>query len=220
LLVALLLAISLAKPQLGMLILPGLTIAYIRICGARAAVAFVGLLLLCVVLLTVPLFWADPVWWDDFMVALGRNPTWMQPSLFYVLQARWGALGLLVWGLIAVAIFGVNIRLWFVLSSREAVFWSLALTLLVTPYVWSWDFVMSIPLLVMSAFRLNSSSARWLLGLGYALCWGLMAQVRFSGDISDHQYWFVPWLLLVFVVGGYVMDKKWTPSLSASKISE
>jgi hypothetical protein len=132
-LAALPLVIALSKPQLGVLVLPAFLITYSRVHGVRAAAAFSGLLLLCTGLSIVPLFLAHPSWFGDFLIALDQNPTWLQPSLSNMLPVWLGAPGLLVWGLMAVAVFGVSTWLWFKFPHQEAVCASLALTPLVTP---------------------------------------------------------------------------------------
>ena len=111
-------------------------------------------------------------------------------------------------GMLALGVFGINVWLWARRPSEDAVVWSLALTLLVTPYVWSWDFVMLVPLMVWAISHLESEISRALTGLGYVAIWGLMVWIRLHTDGSDHRLWWVPWLTAAIVYVGYLMDAR------------
>jgi hypothetical protein len=94
----------------------------------------------------------------------------------------------------------VNLFLWARLPKREAAAWSLALTTLITPYVWSWDFVLLIPLLVIYLFRKLPGYAKILLYFAIMSCWGVFAFLKFYGYTSDELYWWVPWYLVGLIL--------------------
>jgi len=214
LLACLLIAFSLVKPQLSILVLPGILISYYREKGARATFGFVALIILCSALLTIPLFLAFPSWTNDFVDSIRQNPEYLQPSLFSLLPNWIGDIGYIIWGLAAIVVMVINIWLWNSKKREDAIYWSLAMTPLVTPYVWGWDFVMVLPLFARSFITLNK---RWKLGLllaAYCLCWMLNLYVQFETDISNHRYWPIPWIILLTIGALYISKEHF---LSAPK---
>ena len=198
-LAALLVALALAKPQLGLLALMGLLMMVYRQQQAWGMVRF-GLAIggWCV-LLTLPLFLLYPAWPADFLLALGRNPTWMQPSLFSLLPVWLGWWGWVVWAVLLVLVVGINGRIW-QQPGLAAMCWSLALTPLVSPYIWSWDFVLLLPLFVWALFKARRLEAHGLLWTGYLLNWGLMLWIVLNTDGSDDYFWWGSWLLVGIIL--------------------
>jgi hypothetical protein len=217
LLSAFLMAIALSKPQLAVFFLPGLLLSIYKERGIKASILFICFLFLGVMVLTIPLFLSHFAWWPDFLVELWGNPTWQQPSIFALLPVHMGKWGLIIWAGVALVLFGVNIWLWLNLPNREAVFWSLALTPLVTPYVWSWDFVMLVPLFINSIFSFETKRAFWFLVVGYIFCWGAMVKTIYGKMFSDHLHWWVPWFLLITISVAHVMDKGAASTLLARR---
>jgi hypothetical protein len=82
-------------------------------------------------------------------------------------------------------------RLWKNNTPQIAALWTLAITVLVTPYVWSWDFVLILPLLVYVLSRVNWNG--WfLLLVGYVLIWGGIAVIQLSDNFHNSRFWWVP----------------------------
>lgn len=191
----LLVALATAKPQLILLPVLGLLIVFWKH-GRGSAARFVVITAIWCVLMTLPLwvFYSD--WIPGFRAALGSNPGWHQPSAFVLLPYHLGVLGVLIYGVLALGIFAANWRIWQVLPPTRAVAWSLALNLLITPYAWSWDFVLLVPLLVQTLFALKNGWLKLVFIAGYGLCLYLMIALRFSSDNSDWLFWWVPWVLM------------------------
>lgn len=207
LVITLLLAFSLAKPQLGTLIVSGMLVVIYLQNGQRQAIKFIGLLLVWAVALTFPLFIGYSGWLTDFWQSMANLPkNWYQPSLFTLLPHWTGGIGYFLWGILALAIFGLNGLLWNRLKPADAIFWSLALTPLVTPYIWSWDFVMILPLFAKATFYCRRKRGFFLLGGGYVLTWYLMYQINTSGDFSNHLFWWVPWFLFGVIVAARSLE--------------
>jgi hypothetical protein len=213
LLSAVLLAIALAKPQLVIFVLPGFLFSHYRNNNIRDTIRFVGLLLAGSLVLTVPLFIADPNWYVDFIAAFQQNPSWKHPSTLVTLTSLTGRFGLIIWIVFAVIAFISNIWLWAKLPNRIAVLWSLALTPLVTPYVWSWDFVMILPLFISLLFRVKGR-AFWFLIMGYLICWLLMLKTALGNNVSDYSYWYVSWILVGTIIGATIVVKQENKSLA------
>ncbi len=205
-LAALALVVALAKPQLGLLVVPGLLLVSWRLHGSKMALRFLLYLGLTAVLLTIPLFAGNVRWLAGFVQAMSHNPTWLQPALFSLLPRAWGAVGLLLWVILFLLFFVFNLRIWQVLPPKTAVFWSLALTPLITPYVWSWDFVMLLPLFLWLLFRIKRPFA-WAVALwGYAVWWGGALAVVLFTDGSDHRFWWASWFMFGLILAVYWID--------------
>lgn len=190
-------AMALTKPQLSLLVLPGLVIAHARISGFKATLRFIGSTCLWIPLLLTPLWLVYPGWTADFIMALQRNQvSWAQPSLYSLLPLWLGTAGLLIWGMLASGGFVINIWVWLNRRPETAVLWSMALTTLVSPYIWSYDFVLLAPLAVHTAFWANTSTAKMIMGIGYAISWGATVWIRLSTDNSDSRFWWVTWLFI------------------------
>jgi hypothetical protein len=217
---ALLVVLALAKPQLGILAVPGIFIMTYRQGGWRDTAKFAGVLIFWIFLLTIPLFVGFPGWLTDFWSSMRQNPSnWLQPSLYTLLPIWLGTIGYLFWGVLVLSLVGLNIWMWLRIDPQEAIFWSLALTPLVTPYVWSWDFVMVLPLFAKTMMAVSSKLALILLGLGYLLCWFLMFRINSSDNFSNYLFWWVPWLLLATIIGARMIAsdrKNFVASLLAS----
>jgi hypothetical protein len=160
-----------------------------------------------VLIFTLPLWIGYPEWIDGMREAFTRNNIWYHPSLFTMATITFGTLGLILWGIIALAMTGLNVYLWLRLPPLQAMIWSLALNLLVTPYVWTWDFVLLLPLLVYVFFQVLSNAARFLIFAGYIAVWVLMWHIQQTTNNSDALYWWFPWLTVAYIVAASWLDK-------------
>ncbi len=210
LLAGFLVAVSLAKPQMGLLVVPGLFVAYGRYHRLRGVALFAGFLVLWTTLLTIPLWTAHPLWFNDFLTAMRLNQErqWVQPSLLTLLATQWGTLGSVLSAVLVAGVFGVNIWLWLKRSPQEAVIWSLALTPFITPYVWSWDFVMLVPLMAYAVYSFEFKLSFAFLGLAYFLCWRLMLSIILNTDAQESRFWWIPWLIVTAICIGFVVDSQ------------
>ena len=215
---ALFVALSLSKPQLSILIVPGLLIARYQKGGIKAVLQFVALLLGFAILLTLPVFVMYPTWITDFLVVMTDIPNYLQPSLLDMLSLKLGTGGMAIWLAVAGFLFLVNIWIWIRRPEKEAILWSLALTPLVTPYIWSWDFVMMFPLFVWSMFQFRHNRSRIILLAGYLVAWILMISIIFNTDGHDSRFWWVPWLtMLVIVLASWVDSRPKKTSLVSTQ---
>lgn len=202
------LALALTKPQLGILLVPGLLFYTIRHRGVKKCLWFVGLLVFSIILLTLPLFVFYPNWLPGLLAALNRNPTWVHPSLFSLFQLWLGHNGVWLWLLLFIILSIVNLRIWQKMPPRTAVYWSLALTGISTPYVWSYDFVIQLPLFIHAIFSLEQWRAQVILWAGYLLTWGATYWVATNTDADNYRYWFIPWLMLLTILAATMLEKR------------
>jgi len=204
---AVLLSVALSKPQLGVFVVPGIFLSVYRWRGKKGTLFLGGYFVLMLGLLSLPLFLAYPSWWEGFIWALNRNHAWLQPTIYSLLPRFWGKWeGLAVWSVLAILLFVINLHAWWIWPPQKAIYWSLALTPLVTPYLWSWDIVLVLPLLIRALFELNTKKAHILLIGGYMLSWWLTLQVLLRTDSSDHYFWWTPWMLVLLILSSYWVD--------------
>ncbi len=216
LLAGLLVALALAKPQLAVLVGPGLLLAAWRSTRWRGALAFAGAAALGSALMTLPLWIGYPTWPGDFLRTIRDNPSWYQPTLYTLLETLWGKQGWILPALLSAAIFLVNLRLWWKYPPAEALPWSLALTTLASPYVWTWDFVLWIPLLLQALLRYRTAAARLAWTVGCLLGWGLMVWTSLMIGNKHTGYVWVPWYLLFLLLVGQVIDQSRSSTASSS----
>lgn len=220
LLLAALMALGLSKPQLAVLVLPGFLIYRLKESGWRQAAQLVVYLAGSILLFTVPLFLAYPDWFPDFLVALQKNPSWAQPSSLSFLRSAVPQMGGWIWIGLALILFAVNIWLWLALPVRDAVYWSLALTPLVSPYIWTWDFVMILPLCISHLFQAKAKASLAILLGGYAACWGLMTTMKLRGEVSESLFWWVPWCLLAIILASRYLKIQFDPRQNLDQLPE
>lgn len=214
-LAALAVAAAAAKPQLGLLVVPGLLWASWRLYDSGRFFRFILYLGLAALGLTLPLFAGNARWLAGFAQAISSNPAWLQPSLFTLLPRAWGAAGWAVWIVLFLLLFALNFRFWQVQPPETAVFWSLALTPLITPYVWSWDFVTLLPLFLWLLFRIKRPLAWAAALLGYAVWWGGALAIVLFTDGSDHRFWWASWFMFGLILLVYWIDTGQLPGKMA-----
>lgn len=209
---AFLIALTLAKPQLTIFILPGYFFAYLRENGFPRTLMLVFYSVLAVGITSLPLFFYYPQWIADFIRNQMVNPAWAHPSSLFILQATFNEIGRALWWLLLLVGSGVNLWLWARLPKREAAIWSLALTTLITPYVWSWDFVLLVPLFTSYLYRKMPRPSTWLLYFGFISCWGVIAYLKLAGLTSDELNWWVPWYLIGIVMISIILASSFAKS--------
>lgn len=194
-LAAFLIALGLSKPHLGILAVVGMSIHYLKQGGARTMITFYLRIASMIILLCLPLFFAYPDWIPDAIASMRSNSYWVYPSLFVLLQRNAGAFGVFIWGLVVVSALSLIYFLWKKLPPVNAMFWSLGLALLVTPYLGSWDFVLLLPILI-SAFSQANWKRKLFLVLSYLLAWYGMALIQSMEPSHNYYFWWVPpWFL-------------------------
>jgi len=204
-----LLAFSFTKPQLALLFLPAYLVLYCRIFGFRNSMRVFGATLAWILLFCLPLFIFYPGWIPDFLANLAGNSQWQYPTLYAFLlnstAVRANAVplgGLFLLLGICMAVFLTMRR-----NRTEALLWSLALTPLFSPIVWSWDFVLLLPMFVYLMSEPKSKRNGWLLYGGYAACILLFIMLR-SGIKSDHLSFWVPPMLNAVMAASIVFKRK------------
>ncbi len=145
-----------------------------------------------VVIQTAPLWVSSSTWFSDFLSNLQRNPSWMQPNIFSMLLNKFGAPALIFWFTLYTIILVLSFQIWSKCKPQKAVLWSLALTAIISPYLWSWDFILLLPLLLDTAIDLSNSLARLTLLIFYVACLFISIIILQGGSASDEVLWWFP----------------------------
>lgn len=206
--IGLLIALASAKPQLLLLPVLGLLWYIWQEQGTRRALHTTLATCAWALLLTLPLWIAYPGWIGGFLDAQGRRGIWSQPSAFVLLPLHLGGVGVALWGLLALMVVAISLRQWRQLPPERAFVWSLALNLLITPYVWSWDFVLLAPLFVNVFFALRKRLLRIGLTIGYMAIWYIMVAQRLTTNNEDSLYWWLPWAMIVLIVVVHALNRR------------
>lgn len=188
-------SLGLTKPQLGFLAFPGLLFFYFQRGDLKAAFRFGLQAFLMIVLMVLPLFTITPQWIPDWLASMRSNSTWLHPSLFSILREAVGAWAYIPWGIAALIGLAICYRLWKELSPFVAMLWSLALTTILAPYVWSWDFVLLLPIWVYTFAKVDWKRRLLLLG-AYWIGWLGFVCVQLLANGINYLFWWVPlWYL-------------------------
>ncbi len=208
-----LVAVTLSKPQLAILAVPGLALAGLRRGKVKGVLLLGGAALTVSVLLAVPLWIGYPRWFADFYVAQQHNPSWLQPTLYTLAEVLGGKPWQVVPALMGLGFLGVNLWLWWRYPAEEAMPWSLALTTLASPYIWTWDFTLLLPLILVTINRQRSWRAGLAWTAGWLACWGLVGWIYTltrgaEGVASTQWHFWIPWLALLLVLGTHAVESR------------
>jgi hypothetical protein len=193
---AFLLALASSKPQLAFLAGIGLLYFYWRRSGLRGSALFGGRFALCTLVLTLPMLASPAPWFSAWWENMRNNPAWLHPSLFALFRDWLGAWGYAIYAAIAILGLAACIWVWRQDHPEKAMLWTLALTTIIAPYVWSWDFVLLMPLWI-AAFARADWRGKLLLLVVYAAGWLGMAAVQQFAQAKNQAFWWVPlWFTL------------------------
>lgn len=201
-------ALALVKPQHCIVVLPS---AFIYLLFAKRALrdglkVFIATCFF-VILQTAPLWFSGSIWVNDFLSNLQKNPDWAQPSIFSILHNSLGAIGFAFWLIIYATIIVINFQIWSKNKPEKAVLWSLASTAIISPYLWSWDFVLLLPLFIDTIIRLSNTLSKLILLTFYIICFFGSIFALQSGTASDEVLWWFPFVLITGITISIVVDK-------------
>lgn len=205
-LVALLIVITLIKPQVTLLAVFGLVIAIARNRGLRKTMllgVFVGA---WSAIMMLPLWVGYPMWMSDYLANMPGNelnvPVLWRELAFASNDSKF----LFIWLSVAMLVGSINTLIWLKARPAVAASWSLALALLISPYLRRYDFVALIPLLLSTFFQLRYAASRVLLVL-------LLPPLLVLGIVQPQSvfvefiWWPVPWLTIGWVVVVQAFDQ-------------
>lgn len=201
-------ALALVKPQHCIVALP-VIFMYLLFIKRAPQDSLKLFLTICffIILQTAPLWFSGSTWVIDFLSNLQKNPNWAQPNIFSILHNRLGAIGLVIWLIVYTAIIVINFQIWSKNTPEKAILWSLASTAIISPYLWSWDFVLLLPLFIDTAIRLSNSLSKLTLFTFYAICfYGAIFALQ-DGTASDEVLWWFPIVLTIGITISIVVDK-------------
>mgnify|MGYP001766686434 CR=1 FL=1 len=211
------LAMAFTKPQLIVLFIPAFCVVLYREKGLITTIKTLAFSLVWALLFCLPLFFLYPNWIPDFIHNLSTNPYWAYPTLYAwllsLLDAQAEAIALTIIYLLAGI--GLVAFLSLKLNGFDALLWSLSLTTMFSPVVWSWDFVLMYPLILYMAFDCRSKTSSWITIIGFLICMVLFIVMKNAGFVNDKYAIWVPLLLNAILATSYCVRRK-TLSLSTA----
>ncbi|QPC81818.1 DUF2029 domain-containing protein [Phototrophicus methaneseepsis] len=193
--------LSISKPQLLILVGPAMLMMAYRMGKWPLLIRFIAYGALFTILLTIPLWIAYPQWINAYIEALRLMPGYEQPSSLHLLRVYLGnTIGILVWSVFCIGIELTLLRYWKRTKDyRKALIWTLALTPIVAPYTWSWDYVLLMPALIWTLLHLKSPISKTLLCVGYGFVWVATIRIRLLTDGNEIRFWWMSWMILVIL---------------------
>ena len=191
-----LLSLGWAKPQLVILVWPAL--AWLAVKRGRGCSFLLGWLAGSVAQ-TIPLWILDPSWPAGYLEALRANVTWLQPNL-YSLAAYWSGSQILGWTVALVALGAAGswlAGLWRRSDNLGALTWTLALTPILSPYTWSYDQVLILPLLALIMSRGRRGLPRTVWWIVFVICMAMCVALRLQTGSDVWYAWLPPVLLAI-----------------------
>jgi len=200
-------ALALTKPQLGTLVLLGFLSRDYVSGGMRVVFGSTSKIILMCLALCLPLFIAYPNWIPDMVTSMASNQPWAYPTLFVLFQKIFRGWGFVFWLAVLIFIVWVNFRIWRTLPSNIALYWSLAFSLLITPYAGRWDFVTLFPLIISSYTNINWWR-KLIFWVAYVGAWAGMAYIQ--SMVNGLNFYFV-WVPIWFIGVVFLLTRKINP---------
>lgn len=204
-LIGFLLAVSLVKPQLTVMFLPVFMVVLWRKNGAIVVIKTILWTVLWFFLLITPLFIFYADWSSDFLINLIENPSWAYPTLYALTREVFTKklLPIIVSGFYLLFGIGFMVAKAKKMSEKEAMLWSLALTPVFSPVVWSWDFVFMYPLTVYLAYDHKFRVSKNIISIGFVICLVLYITMVQRGYYYDEYSMWVPIVLCLILLLSY-----------------
>ena len=209
------LALAFSKPQLGLLFFPGIFLYEYRSKGIRDALTLFECCVVGSIVLSLPLFLVQPDFYKKLIANLLGNNKWAQPSSFSFLSVKFGNIGIWIWVFLALAIFILNLWIWVHYPPQKSVLWCLALTALISPYLWSWDFVLLLPLAIALFAQLRTTAGLVLLTAGFVGCEVIEISMRLGTNLPDDRNWWIPIYVLAVFLMSIFFDRRSTLQVRA-----
>jgi hypothetical protein len=169
----------------------------------------------CTLVLALPLWTTGASWPHDVVSNIRGIPGYRQPSMFSQLSRQFGLAGSALWLAAFGAALAISLRLWSKLRPLRAALWTFALTTLVSPYIWGWDFVLLLPLFVDTAARVRSGIPRVVL-FGFMLLCPVLTVVSIQGaNAGNESLWWIPIELTIGILVSLKLDQRMQGSLAS-----
>ena len=209
-LIGFLLAISLVKPQLIILFFPVFITVLFRDGGGKKVIKVLSLTLFWFLISTIPLFILSPGWIRDFVQNLLDNPGWAYPTFYTIFRTILPSdtLPTIIAVILLFIGIGITIAISYRLEKNEALLWSMALTPVFSPVVWSWDFVLIYPLLLFLVFNRKNLRTSITVLIGYFICLVAYITMVQLGYADDRYGFWVPIFLNLVMLIGYKFRRK------------
>jgi hypothetical protein len=183
------------------------TIHFLRENGVKATLYQIGWIIIWILISSLPIFITDPNWIYQLIDNLKENTSWLQPNLFSLLVQQYD-----ITPLISIPL--LSMGLWYCIrysirhNIYDSIILSMAITTLLSPFIWSWDFVLLFPLLV-NSYRINHSTViKLIIKAGYIAITVVFITLKIIGYSSDELFiWVAPSTLVLLLLANTLQNK-------------
>jgi hypothetical protein len=203
----LIIALLFSKPQLIIFSVPVFIFHFFKENGVKATVYQIVWIIIWILISSLPLFITSPKWIYQLIDNLKENTNWLQPNLFSLLVQQFDISPL-------ISILLLIMGLWYCIRHSirhniyDSIILSMAITTLLSPFIWSWDFVLLFPLLVNSYKKNISKGIKLIILVGYLAITVIFITLKIFGYYSDELFiWVVPSTLILLLLANMLQNK-------------
>lgn len=203
----LIIALLFSKPQLIIFSAPVFIFHFLRENGVKSTLYQIGWIIIWILISSCPIFITDPRWIYQLIDNLRENTNWLQPNLFSLLVQQYD-----ITPLISIPL--LSMGLWYCIrysirhNIYDSIILSMAITTLLSPFIWSWDFVLLFPLLV-NSYKINHSKLiKLIIMSGYLVITLVFIALKIIGYSSDELFiWVAPSTLVLLLLANTLQNK-------------
>jgi len=205
--IGLFLALLFTKPQLIIFSLPVFIFRLILEKGTVSVLIQIIWIVTGLLICSSPLILGGENWIYQLIENLKGNTRWLQPNPFSFLVQQIG-----LSPLIGFIFFAIALSFLFYYSYThnmyDSIILSMAITTLLSPFIWSWDFVLLFPLVISSYKKNNFKIARLIILLGFSSITLFFLVIKISGYNSDDLFIWIPSSILFLLLLAKQIENK------------
>jgi len=183
-------ALLFTKPQLIIFTLPTYLFFIASRKSLRNMFREIGWILVGLLITMIPFFFSKSDWITQLYLNLKENNQWLQPNLNSLLIQQFGFSTPITLLLILI---GLSLSIHY--STRhelyDSIVYSMALTPIFSPYIWTWDFVLFFPLLIKTYLDNDNKFVKFFILFGYLTITTIFIWMKVNGINSDEHFLWV-----------------------------
>lgn len=192
-------ALLFSKPQLIIFSLPVFIFRLMLEKGKKKAFIQIVWIMVGLLIYSSPFLFINKDWTLQLIENLRGNSRWLQPNPFSYLVQYIGHPTLIGLFLVVISLLFL-FRYSYTHSMYETIVFSMAITTILSPYIWSWDFVLLIPLLINSFKKYDLKASKMVAFIGYVAITLLFSAMKIAGYNSDEFFIWVPPSILILLL--------------------
>lgn len=201
------LALLFTKPQLIIFCLPVFIFRLMLEKGTVSVLIQIIWIATGLLISSSPLIIGSENWIYQLIENLKGNTRWLQPNPYSFLVQQIGLPPLIGFFFFAIAL-SFLFYYSYAHNMYDSIILSMAITTLLSPFIWSWDFVLLLPLVISSYKKNNIKIARLIILLGFSAITLFYSVIKISGYNSDDLFiWVPPSILILLLLANQIENK-------------